>query len=173
MSTPAQVETYRTVPRVGARTCLLVAMWAAIYVPGLFTPALLDDADSVHAEAAREMLVRHDWVKLHANGVRYLEKAPLMYWGIALSFRLFGVSEWTARLPLALGVLALLFATYRLGRRVFGTEGGFYSALVVITSFGIYIFTRFQIPDVLVALWLTLSFDFFLQTLQENPPSLA
>jgi 4-amino-4-deoxy-L-arabinose transferase-like glycosyltransferase len=161
------------VPRVGARTCLLVALWAAIYVSSLFTPALLDDADSVHAEAAREMLVRHDWVTLHANGVRYLEKAPLMYWGIALSFRLFGISEWTARLPLALGVLALLFATYRLGRRVFGTEGGFYSALVVITSFGIYIFTRFQIPDVLVALWLTLSFDFFLQTLQENPPSLA
>jgi 4-amino-4-deoxy-L-arabinose transferase-like glycosyltransferase len=151
-------------------TAILV-IWVAIYLSSLFTPALLDDADSVHAEAAREMLVRHDWVTLHANGIRYLEKAPLMYWGMATSFKLLGVSEWTARLPLALGVLALLLATYKLGRRVYGPQGGFYSALVLGTSFGIYIFTRFQIPDVLVALWLTLGFDFFLRTLQDKPLS--
>ena len=88
----------------------ILLIWAAIYIPGLFTPALLDDADSVHAEAAREMLLRHDWVTLYANGIRYLEKAPLMYWGMALSFKLFGVTECAARLPLALGALALLLA---------------------------------------------------------------
>ena len=95
---------------------IIVALWAAIYVAGMFSPALLDDADSVHAEAAREMLVRHDWVTLYANGLRYLEKAPLLYWGIAGSFVTFGVSEWSARLPLMLGVLAMLLATYALGR---------------------------------------------------------
>ncbi len=94
-------------------------LWVVIYLPGLFRLALLDDADSVHAEAAREILERHDWVTLHANGARYLEKAPLMYWTIAASFRVFGISEWSARLPLALGVLALLWVTYSLGCRVF------------------------------------------------------
>jgi len=86
-------------------------LWAAIYLAGMFTPALLDDADSVHAEAAREMVLRHDWVTLHVNGIRYLEKAPLMYWGVAGSYSLFGVSDWSTRLPLMLGVLALLVAT--------------------------------------------------------------
>jgi 4-amino-4-deoxy-L-arabinose transferase-like glycosyltransferase len=150
---------------------LIVVVWGAIYVSSLFQPALLDDADSVHAEAAREMVLRHDWVTLHINGIRYLEKAPLLYWGMAASFKAFGPSEWSARLPLALGVLALLLAAFRLGGRVFGPEGGVYSALSLGACFGIYIYTRFQIPDVLVALWLTLGFDFFLQGLEENPPS--
>src|SRR5690348_6986002 len=79
---------------------LILALWAAIYVSAMFSPALLDDADSVHAEAAREMVLRHDWVTLYINGLRYLEKAPLMYWGIAISYKAFGVSEWSARLPL-------------------------------------------------------------------------
>src|ERR1700690_3564078 len=70
----------------------LIALWAVIYMAGLSRPALLDDADTVHAEAAKEMLQRHDWVTLYANGVRYLEKAPLMYWGVATSYTLLGIS---------------------------------------------------------------------------------
>src|SRR5438105_13190405 len=66
---------------------VIASLWAAIYLAGMFTPALLDDADSVHAEAAREMALRHDWVTLHVNGIRYVEKAPLMYWGVAGSSR--------------------------------------------------------------------------------------
>src|SRR2546421_11372332 len=140
---------------------VIASLWAAIYLAGMFTPALLDDADSVHAEAAREMFLRHDWVTLHTNGIRYLEKAPLMYWGVAGSYLLFGVSEWSTRLPLMLGVLGLLFATYALGSQSYGDRGGFYSALVLGTALGPYLFTRFLIPDILVGLWLALSFYFF------------
>src|SRR5216117_2862698 len=135
-------------------------LWGAIYLAGMFAPALLDDADSVHAEAAREMVLRHDWVTLHVNGIRYLEKAPLMYWGVAGSYSLFGVSDWSTRLPLMLGVLGLLFATYSLGSQSYGERGGFYSALVLGTALGPYLFTRFLIPDILVGLWLALSFYF-------------
>src|SRR5271163_2782455 len=80
----------------------IVLLWGIIYVPGLFSPPLLDDADSVHAEAAREMLVRHDWTTLYIDGVRYLEKAPLLYWSMAASYEVFGVKDWAARLPLVL-----------------------------------------------------------------------
>src|SRR5437868_9110206 len=79
---------------------IIFFLWAAIYVAGMFTPALLDDADTVHAEAAREMVQRHDWVTLYVYGIRYLEKAPLMYWGVATSYVLFGVHDWSTRLPL-------------------------------------------------------------------------
>jgi 4-amino-4-deoxy-L-arabinose transferase-like glycosyltransferase len=149
----------------------LFLLWLAVYGVALFQPPLMDDADSVHAEAAREILVRHDWVTLHANGIRYLEKAPLLYWTIAASFRIFGIHDWSARLPLALGVLALLSAVYFLGRRVFGEKAGFYAALASGLSFGPFIFTRFLIPDILVGLWLILSLDFFLRTLDEAKPS--
>ena len=62
----------------------IVVVWAAFYASfALVRPPLLDDADSVHAEVAREMLLRHDYVTLYANGIRYLEKAPLLYWSMA------------------------------------------------------------------------------------------
>lgn len=147
---------------------VIVLIWAAIYISSIFQPALLDDADTVHAEAAREMATGGDWVTLHINnGFRYLEKAPLMYWCAAASFKIFGVHEWSARLPLALGVLALLLIVYRLGRRVYGEEGGFYSALVLGTGFGPFVFTRILIPDMAVALWLAIGFDFFWTTLEQ------
>ena len=150
---------------------ILVALWLAIYVAGMFTPPLLDDVDTVHAEAAREMLLRHDWVTLYTNGLRYLEKAPLMYWTLGISYELFGISDWSTRLPLMLGVLALVLATYGLGRYAFGERGGFYSGLALVTSIGPYVFTRFLIPDVLVGLWLTISYYFFLRALEQEQPS--
>ena len=150
---------------------LLIALWAVIYMTGLSRPALLDDVDTVHAEAAREMLQRHDWVTLYTNGFRYLEKSPLMYWTLAASYRVFGIGNWSTRLPLVLGVLALVLATYRLGRYVYGEAGGLYAGMALSTSLGLYIFTRFLIPEVLVALWLTLGYHFFLQSLEEERPS--
>lgn len=155
-----------------SRSLLILGfLWGAIYFAGMFTPALLDDVDTIHAEAAREMLVRHDWVTMYTNGIRYLEKAPLMYWSLATSYSLFGVSDWSTRLPLMLGVLAVLLATYGLGRYAYGEAGGLWSGVVLATSIGPYIFTRFLIPDVLVGLWLTIGYFFFLRSLEEDPPS--
>jgi len=150
---------------------LLGLLWGVIYFASMFTPALLDDVDTIHAEAAREMLVRHDWVTMYTNGIRYLEKAPLMYWSLAASYSVFGISDWSTRLPLMLGVLALLLATYELGRFAYGEMGGLYAGVVLATSIGPYIFTRFLIPDVLVGLWLTIGYHFFLRSLEEETPS--
>ena len=147
---------------------LIVLVWAVIYIGSLFQPPLMDDADTVHAEAAREMVEHNDWVTLKINdGFRYLEKAPLMYWCVAASFKVFGVHDWSARLPIALGVLALLLVVYRIGRRFYGDEGGLFAALAMATGFGPFIFTRILIPDMLVGLWLALGFDFFLTTLEQ------
>ncbi len=150
----------------------IVLVWAAIYLSSIFHPPLLDDADTVHAEAAKEMLTRHDWVTLRINeGFRYMEKAPLMYWAVGVSFKLFHVHDWSARLPIALGILALLLMVYRLGRRAYGEEGGFYAALILATGFGPFVFSRILIPDMAVGLWLALGFDLFLTSLEQETPS--
>ncbi len=149
----------------------IVLLWAIVYVPGLWTPPLLDDADSVHAEAAREMLVRHEWSTLYIDGIRYLEKAPLLYWGMAASYKVFGVQDWVARLPLILGMLWLSLATYAFGKRAFGEQAGLWAGVVMTLSIGPYLFSRILIPDMLIGLWLTIGFDFFLRTLDEEPPS--
>ena len=114
---------------------VLIGLWFAFYASfALFTPALLDDADSVHAEVAREMLLRHDWTTLYANGIRYLEKAPLLYWSMAASMKLFGAHTFAARLPLAFTVLALALAMDSFARRAFRcTDAGLYASVILLS----------------------------------------
>jgi 4-amino-4-deoxy-L-arabinose transferase-like glycosyltransferase len=150
---------------------IIVVTWALIYLPALSQPGLLDDADSIHAEAAREMLLKHNWVTLYVNGIRYLEKAPLMYWTVAVSYKLFSVGEWQTRLPLALSVLGLGLCAYIFGRRFLSPGAGFYAALILITAPGIFVYTRFLIPDAIVAMWLTLGLYFFLIAYEQEKPS--
>lgn len=142
-------------PRHRSTLRLLLVLWFAFYCTfALLSPPLLDDADSVHAEVAREMIVRGDPVTLYANGIRYLEKAPLLYWSTAASMRLLGVHTATARLPLALFTLALLLLVERFAREAFqSARAGLYAALILLSSFGIFIFTRILIPDAIVCLW--------------------
>src|ERR1700723_43472 len=95
---------------VTAAACLVFL--ASITSP----PRLMDDVDAVQAQIARTMLQSGDWVTARLDGVAYLEKSPLIYWMMAASFRVFGVSDWAARLPLALAIVLLCWVTYRLGK---------------------------------------------------------
>ena len=153
---------------------LIVLAWLILQFGGIFSPGLLDDVDSIYIQIAREMMQRHDCVTPYINGIRFFDKPPLMYWMAATSMSAFGVSAWAARLPLALAVLALLFSVYALGNRLFSAvspesapdRGGFYSALAVATAVGPYLYTRFFIPDILIALWMTLGVHLFLVALE-------
>jgi 4-amino-4-deoxy-L-arabinose transferase-like glycosyltransferase len=148
---------------------LIFIVWAILQIGGLFTPGLLDDVDSVYIQIAREMLQRHDFVTPTIDGIRFFDKPPLMYWMAAGSMRVFGAHDWAARLPLALGVLALLFAVYALANRLYranSDRAGLYAALAMATSLGPYLYTRFYIPDILIALWMTLSVHLFLIALE-------
>jgi 4-amino-4-deoxy-L-arabinose transferase-like glycosyltransferase len=147
---------------------VLAIVFAAVYAGSLFSPALLDDADSTHAEAAREMYVTGDYVTLHVNGVRYLEKAPLPYWLVAVSYHLFGVNEFATRLPMALSVLFLGLLGFVWGRRAFGERAGIYGCLFVYTAAGVFLFTRILIPDVLLSLLIAASLYFFLTALEDR-----
>ena len=154
---------------------ILLALWLVFYASFTLTrPALLDDADSVHAEVAREMLLRHDWTTLYANGIRYLEKAPLLYWSMAASMRLFGATALAARLPLAFTVLGLALTLESFARRAFrSAAAGLYAALILLSSFGIFIFTRITIPDAMVCLWLTVALYSYWRATELDHPSRA
>jgi 4-amino-4-deoxy-L-arabinose transferase-like glycosyltransferase len=142
----------------------LIVLTAAVYVGGAGIPALLDDADSFYAEVAREMNLRHDWVTPYANSIRFLEKPPLFYWLISLSYHVFGSeSAFTARLPTALAVTALVFVTFKIGKLLFGFRAGLFGGLALGTSIGMFLFTRIILPDALFTLLLTLIIYCFLR----------
>jgi 4-amino-4-deoxy-L-arabinose transferase-like glycosyltransferase len=115
----------------------------------------MDDVDAVQAQIARNMLASGDYVTARLDGVAYLEKAPLVYWMMAASYSIFGVHEWAARLPLALGVLLLCWATYRFGRWAFDEATALYSGIALATCIGLFLFTRILIPDALLTLTIT------------------
>ena len=170
ISTPTISEAPNRVPQRlrAASYWALAVVFAAVYFGSVFSPALLDDVDSTHAEAAREMFVSGDYVTLHINGVRYLEKAPLPYWMVAICYRIFGVNEFASRLPMALSVLLLGVLAVVWGRRAFGERAGIYAGLMVYTSAGVFLFTRVLIPDVLLSLLIAASLYFFLTALEPD-----
>lgn len=142
---------------------LLLSLAALIYVGSAWSPSLQDDADAGHSEAAREMVERGDWVTLHINGIRYLEKAPLMYWAMALSYKIFGFTEFATRLPLGLAALLLVTIVYFFGCWMSDGRAGFYSGLATATGVGLYLWSRIMIPEIILAFFLTTAFYFFLK----------
>ena len=144
----------------------VLALFALVYVGSLFSPGLQDDADSTHAEAAREMLLTHDFVTLKVNGNRYLEKAPLMYWAVALSYFCFGTNEFATHLPVAISMLLLVLLSVRWGRLAFGECAAIYAGLFVTTAAGCYLFTRILIPESILSLFIAAAFYFFATALE-------
>ncbi len=169
----------QTTQPISNNRLILFALWLLLYASfTLFTPPLLDDADSVHSEVAREMLLRHDWVTLYANGIRYLEKAPLLYWSTAASLKIFGVHTFAARIPLSPHRPRPRPHPRIPRRRAFvnpeqsgsGSRTGLYAGIITLSSFGIFIFTRIIIPDAIVCLWLTAAmYAYWLTEQQEQP----
>jgi 4-amino-4-deoxy-L-arabinose transferase-like glycosyltransferase len=155
---------------------LLLGFWLAIFAASLSTPPLLDDADATHAQAAQAMLNTGDWVTLHVDGIRYLEKPPLPYWLAAISLRLFGTSSipgdassFAIHLPGALAVLALALLGYTWSRRAFSERAALYTGLFTLTAIGVFLFTRIFIPDVLLSLFLCIALYALLRALDAPP----
>jgi 4-amino-4-deoxy-L-arabinose transferase-like glycosyltransferase len=130
----------------------------------------MDDVDAVQAQIARNMLESGDWVIAHLDGVPYIEKSPLIYWLMAVSFRILGAHDWVARIPVALAAVLLAWVTWRYGRWAFGARAGFYAGLSLATCVGLFLFTRIQIPDVMLTLSVCVAFWSFQRVLEVEEP---
>jgi len=130
----------------------------------------MDDVDAVQAQISRNMLTSGDWVTSRLDGVVYLEKAPLVYWLIAGSYKIFGVHDWAARIPIALAAIGLAWLTAAFGTWAFGKQAGFYAGLCIATCIGLFLFTRILIPDVMLTFTTALAMWAFLRALDEEEP---
>ncbi|OGP71640.1 MAG: hypothetical protein A2Y80_07115 [Deltaproteobacteria bacterium RBG_13_58_19] len=145
-------------PQTGHRLGLLLLGLAGlgIFLFRLGTPGLMDPDEGRYAEIAREIWVLQDWLIPHLNFLPYLEKPPLVYWLTAFSFRVWGYTEWAARLPVALSAWGGIFGAYYLGRAFWGTGPGFCGALILTTSLGYMALGRILTLDMPLAFFLNL-----------------
>jgi hypothetical protein len=130
----------------------------------------MDDVDAVQAQIARNMLTSGDWVTARLDGVVYLEKAPLIYWAMAVGYAIFGAHDWVARIPIAISAMALCWLTAAFGVWAFGRRAGFYAGLCMATCIGLFLFTRVLIPDVMLTFTVALGMWAFLRVLDEEEP---
>lgn len=125
---------------------------------GLGSFGILDNNEGLYAEIPREMLAGHDWrlwIIPHLNGLPYMEKPPLLYWLTALSFALFGESEWSARLVPALSSLACVAMLLRFGSWVRRPQAGRLAALMFVSGIGVTVMSRVLMFDMLLTALLT------------------
>jgi len=149
----------------------VVLVAAAVYLGCIVSPpSLMDDVDAVQAQIARNMLTSGNWVTARLDGVIYLEKSPLVYWLIAVAYKLFGVHDWAARIPIALSCIGLCWLTAAFGRWAFGKRAGLYAGLCMATCIGLFLFTRILIPDVMLTFSVALAMWGFLRCLEEDEP---
>ncbi len=137
---------------------LLLAGWfGTLDLRALFVPD-----EGRYAEIPREMLATGDWVTPRLNDLKYFEKPPLQYWLTALSFRVFGEHEWTARLPSALlGFLSLLMVGY-CGYRLWGARAGLLAIALLGTSCAYYLGSQYLTLDMTLTACLTFALCSFL-----------
>jgi 4-amino-4-deoxy-L-arabinose transferase-like glycosyltransferase len=157
----------RTLGRSFFWTILIFA--AAVYIGCIFSPpSLMDDVDAVQAQIAQNMVHSGDWVTARLDGVPYLEKPPLIYWMIAVSYEVLGIHDWVARIPEALSAIALCLVTAAFAAWAFGDRVGFYAGLCMSTCLGLFLFTRILLPDALLTLTIILAMWALLRVLEEE-----
>ncbi len=149
---------------------LFGSLWIAIYFASLFSPPLLDDVDASHAQAAQGIAETGDWITPKTDGIRYIEKPPLPYWVVAGMYKLFGQNTFATHLPNALAMLGLTWLSWLWARRAWGDRAGLYAGMGVLTSVGCFLFTRFIIPESILALFLLAALYALISSLEDNRP---
>ncbi|TFE70644.1 ArnT family glycosyltransferase [Methylacidiphilum caldifontis] len=123
-------------------------------------PVIFDDNEGLYAGAAKEMIQRNDWILPTVNGIPRLQKPPLVYWCILISYKIFGINEFAARFPEALATIIWVMGVYILGCVIGGEKLGLLASLMLASSFGFYIFTHILMPEPFFSAAVTYAFLF-------------
>ena len=144
------------ISRASTDWLLLAGFCGFLFFFGLAYFGLIGADEPRYAQVAREMLARHDWITPTLGGKPWLEKPPLYYWQAMLAYSIFGVSDWSARLPSAVDATLLVFAVYVFLKRIrpgFQLDG----ALISASAAGVIGFARAASTDMPLAAMFTIA----------------
>lgn len=139
------------------RSLLILLFLPGVLLYGCLSFHLFEPDEGRYAEIPREMLARGEWIVPYLQAEPYLDKPPLLYWLVRLSYMLFGVHDWAARLVPAMAVHLTILISYLIGRRSLGERAAFWGALLLSLAPGFVSIGRLLILDGLLTLWVGLS----------------
>src|SRR5437773_6226677 len=134
---------------------ILIALAALLHVGTIETGDLYSETEGQYAGAAREMIASHQWLLPTNDGIPRLQKPPLLYWLIIASYKVLGVNEAAARLPVALAVVATVALIFLIGEKLSGYWRSFIAGLIYLSICGTFLLRRIVMPEPLVSAFMT------------------
>ncbi len=145
---------------------LILFAVALPYFINLGASSIWDASEAFYAETPREMLESGDYLAPHFNYAPRTQKPPLVYWIVAASYKVFGVSEFALRLPGALAACGILLFCYGIGRSLFNPRAALFAAIMAGTTARIFILARRLPIDIFLILFLTGTLFFLVRALR-------
>ena len=139
----------------------LVLLCLVLFFLFLGNRPLWDVDEGMHAATSKDMILSGDWITPQLNGENFYDKPVLFNWLVAISFLVFGFTEFAARLPAAVLGTGTVLVTYFLGRRLFSPTVGFLGGVILATSVEFIILSRVVVHDIALTLFITLALTFF------------
>ncbi|PYI99483.1 MAG: hypothetical protein DMF00_10905 [Verrucomicrobia bacterium] len=138
-------------PTRHALFAILVALTALLHLGTIGSGDLYSETEGQYAGAAREMVETHQWLLPTNDGIPRLQKPPLLYWLIIISFKLFGINGAAARLPIAIAIVASVALTFLIGEKLTDYWRGFMAGLIYLSFCGTFLLGRIVMPEPLVS----------------------
>ena len=150
---------------------VLTVIATLLFLPGLGARDFWAPGEPIYGEVIRVMFEKNNWLVPMLNGHIYADKPVLYFWlALVVSKLGGGVSEWTVRLPTALGAFGLVLTTYQLGRTFYDRETGFLAGLILATTHRVLWESRFLRLDTVLSFFLLLGFFWFLKAFLGKGP---
>jgi 4-amino-4-deoxy-L-arabinose transferase-like glycosyltransferase len=138
-------------PTRHALFAVVIALAVLLHVATIGSGDLYSQTEGQYAGAAKEMVETHNWLLPTNNGIPRLQKPPLLYWLIIVSFKLFGINAAAARLPVALASVALVALIFLIGEKLTDYWRGFLAGLIYLSFCGVFLLSRIVMPEPLVS----------------------
>jgi len=139
----------------------LILLTTVLFFIGLGSRDFWAPVEPRYAEIIRVMFAKGEWIVPTVNGDLYTDKPILYFWIALLASKLFGgVSEWSVRLPAALGGVGFVLTTFGIGKEFFSARVGFLSAAILATSMRVIWESRWAHVDMLFGFFFVLSIYF-------------
>lgn len=151
----------------------LISLGFVLFLFYTWSMPLIDPDEPRYASAANDMVTNNHWIVPHFNGAPRINKPPLFYWVIAISYKIFGISEFSARLPATLAAIGTVLITYLWGKRLEDRKNGFWAGVMLMASPLFFFISRLCITDMLLTFFVCASlYLFFIEYTAANKNNL-
>ena len=138
------------------------------YCLNLGNSSIWDANEAFYAETPREMLVTGDYLAPQFNFEPRVQKPPLTYWAILISYKFLGVSEFAVRLPSAIAAIGTLLFSYGMARLLFSSRAALFAVVITATTARVFILARRLPIDILLLFFMAGTMFFLVRAVQKN-----